>query len=333
MHIFELEERFPSEEACEKLFESLLWPKGPICPRCSKDKIWAYKCRRIFECALCMKQFSLKSHTIFHGTKLPFKTWLKAFYYVIYSSKGISSVYMGKWLGISQKSAWKMIHAIRTAMENWQIVLPPLDGILELDEKYIGGKPRPNHLGKKTLKKPRKDKQCAFIALERKGKVKVFHIEDYSEITQILRTNTSRKSRVMTDEATWYHHIHTLFASHQTVCHSLKEFARNDVHSNTAESFGSFLERIRMGVYHYLSPKHLHNYLAEAAFRWNNRTFETRKIKKGKNAGKTKKIGHPLPFVDQLRNLAKVFRYTQTRRTKNSSFKIIPTLTIPAFGL
>ena len=146
MNVDEFRSRFPDEDSCRSFFESVLWPNGRVCPHCSCSKSYPLtgKASRtgLYECARCKKQFTVTTKTPMHSTKLPLWKWLLAMYYMVNSSKGISSVYLAKWVGISQRSAWKLGHAIRCMMEPGSELLPPLSGIVELDEKYIGGKPR-----------------------------------------------------------------------------------------------------------------------------------------------------------------------------------------------
>ena len=146
MNIDDFRARFPDEESCRSFFESVLWRNGRICPHCHCLKSYrlsgASTRGGLYECSRCKRQFTVTTKTPMHSTKLPLWKWLLAMYYMANSSKGISSVFLGKWIGISQKSAWKMGHAIRHMMEPTSDLVPALDGIVELDEKYIGGKPR-----------------------------------------------------------------------------------------------------------------------------------------------------------------------------------------------
>ena len=146
MNIDTLRERFADEEACRKFFESVLWKHGRCCPHCFGMKSWPIKRRNgrkgLYECAQCKRQFTVTCKTPMHSTKLPLWKWLLAMFLIVQSSKGISSVCLGKWVGISQKSGWKIGHAIRKMMDPGDELLPALSGIVELDEKYVGGKPR-----------------------------------------------------------------------------------------------------------------------------------------------------------------------------------------------
>ena len=143
MDIDTLRKRFPDEDACRKFFEAVLWKQGRYCPRCLSMKSYPLKSRKgAYECAHCKRQFTVTCQTPMHSTKLPLWKWILAMFLMANSSKGISSICLGKWIGISQKSAWKIGHAIRKMMDPSDELLPALNGIVELDEKYVGGKPR-----------------------------------------------------------------------------------------------------------------------------------------------------------------------------------------------
>lgn len=146
MNIDQLRQRFPNEQACRLFFESVMWQKGRYCPHCRAEKSWLLKGSSarsgLYQCSQCGRQFTVTTKTPMHSTKLPLWKWLLAMYYMVNSSKGVSSVFLARWVGISQKSAWKLGHAIRQMMAPAFLLLPELSGIVELDEKYIGGKPR-----------------------------------------------------------------------------------------------------------------------------------------------------------------------------------------------
>lgn len=146
MSIDQLRKQYSTEDACRLFFESVLWKKGRICPHCYNLKSYRLSGKSarsgLYECSRCKRQFTVTTKTPMHSTKLPLWTWLLAMYLILNSSKGISSVYLGKLVGISQKSAWKIGHAIREMMAPGSELVPALSGIVELDEKYIGGKPR-----------------------------------------------------------------------------------------------------------------------------------------------------------------------------------------------
>lgn len=175
MNIKQLREQFPDEVACRSFFESIIWSSGRTCPHCGSDKSWAIKGESardgLYECGKCRLQFTVTTKTPMHSTKLPLFSWLTAMYLMASSSKGISSVVLGRLLGTRQKTAWKLGHAIRALMAAVPTELPQLMGVVELDEKYLGGRPRfkegVKHKGGKGTAK-----QCIAVAVEREGSVK-----------------------------------------------------------------------------------------------------------------------------------------------------------------
>ena len=170
MDIDALRKNFPDEEACRRFFENVLWSQGRFCPHCHCMKSYPLAGPSVrsgvYECARCKRQFTVTCKTPMHSTKLPLWKWLLSMFFIINSSKGISSVYLGKLVGISQKSAWKLGHAIRWMMDNSDALVPELSGIVELDEKFIGGKPRYQR-NNAFSKKGATDKQRVFVAVER----------------------------------------------------------------------------------------------------------------------------------------------------------------------
>lgn len=146
MNLDQLRKRFSDETSCRIFFESLIWPNGRFCPHCGFSKSYTIRSYSVrpgtYECARCKKLFTVTTKTPMHSTKLSLWKWLQAIYYILSSSKGISSVILAKWIGVSQPTAWKMGHAIREMMNRSPDQLKPLEGIVELDEKYFGGKPR-----------------------------------------------------------------------------------------------------------------------------------------------------------------------------------------------
>ena len=246
-----------------------------------------------------------------HSTKLPLRTWLLAMYFMINSSKGISSVYLAKWLGVNQKTAWKIGHAIRAMMTAHANTVGLLDGIVELDEKYLGGKPR----FKQGVIHPRgkgTKKACVHVAISRNGPVRaeLMHGDSYAVLSPHVKQVVAPEAWIMTDQLQAYVAIGKHFAGHERVNHGAKEYARGEVHINTAESFNAVLERAKQGVFHFLSRRHLARYLNEVAFRWNNR--DPVEVKRN---GLPKIVMKPKPILEQLEILLDHAVGTQIRRT------------------
>ena len=146
MNIDHLREKFPNEPVCRQFIESVIWRAGRRCPHCGHSK----SCRRhgvhlragVYECYRCKRQFTVTTKTPLPSTKLPLWKWLQAMYYIVNSSKGISSVVLARWLGVTQPTAWKLGHCIRAMMDQGSHTAALLNGVVEVDEKYLGGKPR-----------------------------------------------------------------------------------------------------------------------------------------------------------------------------------------------
>lgn len=258
----------------------------------------------------------MTTKTPMHSTKLPLWKWLQAMYYIISSSKGVSSVILGRWLGVSQPTAWKMGHAVRAMMDPSSEDSPQLKGIVELDEKYFGGKPRyekevQHSRGKATEKQP------ILVAVERHGLVRSEPVESAKAIDLMppVFNLIGKDAHLMTDQHRSYQSIGKWFTAHSSVNHSQKEYARNNVHNNTAESFGAILERARQGVFHYLSRKHLKRYLHEIGFRWDHRIPEEKTTRKGRR----KVVMRPMPVLHMLSSLLTKALGRQLLRTPDGS--------------
>lgn len=318
MNIRKLREQFPNEAACRKFIESIIWQNGRICPSCQHEKSWPIKGKisrpGLYECGKCKRQFTVTTRTPMHSTKLPLWLWIQAMYFISYSSKGISSIVLGRLIGVSQKTAWKLGHAIRALMTAENPTSTLLGGIVELDEKYLGGKPRyqegiTHKRGKGT------DKQAILIAAERGGQVRTELISSDKrvELEPIIERFVDKKSHLMTDKNRSYIKIGEKYSEHSSVNHSSKEFVRDDVYNNTAESFGSMLERARIGVFHKMSERHLHRYLNEAEFRWTHRV----EVKNKSGVKPRKKRWKPRPVIEMLTIMFENIAGLQLRRSKN----------------
>jgi transposase-like protein len=315
MHIDQLKEKFPDEAACRTFFESIIWSSGRKCPRCGCNRSYQLSARAgFYECAQCKKQFTVTVKTPFHGTKLPLWKWIKAMYFILTSSKGVSSVILGRMVGVSQKTAWKMGHAIRQMMETDLLDVPMLKGIVELDEKFIGGKPRHGD-GVEHKRGKGSTKSQVMIATERLGPAYCHMIESdgISDIKPLLDLLVNEDAHLMTDKSRTHLSVGGQFAEHSYVNHSAKEYAAGDVHCNTAESFGSLLERAKIGVFHYMSEQHLSRYINEASFRWTHRLPK-------KSAGKNKKRKVnwvPQPFLQMASALLSNAFGNRLKRARN----------------
>ena len=269
--------RFSDEEEAEKWFVENRWPNGIACPWCGGlDSVITRKNRKPqpWRCRDCRKDFSVKTNTLMHGSKLPLSTWAIALYLLTTNLKGVSSMKLHRDLGITQKSAWHLAHRIRETWEDGQGGFDFL-GPVEVDETYIGGKEKNKHESKK-LKAGRGTVGKVAVARVKDratNKVKATVVEDTTKDTLqgFIGENVADGSMVYTDEHAAYRGL----PNHETVRHSVKEYVKDMVHTNGIESFWSMFQRGYVGVYHQVSPKHLDRYITEFEGRHNARPSDT----------------------------------------------------------
>ncbi len=255
--------------------ESVMWPHGPVCPRCkiSGDRITKLmgKSTRpgVYKCKDCRKPFSVTVGTVMERSKIPLTKWLLAAQLKAASKKGISALQLSRMLGIGYEAAWFLTHRLNEACATK--APDPIGGenkVIEADESHVGGKARNKAFG------PPPKKHAVFTLVERDGEARSFHVANVTAKTvrPLMVKHASRKFYLMTDESTIYPKIGKEFAGHGSVNHSAKEYARGTFfHSNTAESYFALLKRGVYGSFHSVSEAHLHRYLAEFDFRYNHR--------------------------------------------------------------
>lgn len=325
MNLDQFRTQFSNETVCRQYFESQIWRYGRKCPHCGGTKSWRLKgksCRPgLYECGRCKRQFTVTTGTPLHGTKLPLWKWLNAMYFIANSSKGIASVFLGRWVGVSQRTAWKMGHAIRELMSPGQIGQKLLSGTVEMDDKFLGGKPR-HEEGVVHKRGKGTDKAQIIAAIERCGAVVSTPIasDKTSEINPVIDRWVDRQSHLMTDKSRSFLSVGNSFDEHSYVNHSAHEYSRGEVHNNTTESYFAMLERARLGVFHYISETHLHRYLNEAAFRWTHRE----PIKTKGNGGRRKTRWRRLPILTILEKLLANAVGCRLKRMKNGGLVKVP---------
>ncbi|MEQ1955198.1 IS1595 family transposase [Mesorhizobium sp. CN2-181] len=271
---------YTDENKAREHLESLHWPLGPNCPHCGNadptriTKLMGKSTRPgVYKCKECRKPFSVTVGTVMERSHIKINVWLAAMHLMTASKKGMSAHQMHRMLGITYESAWFLCHRLREAMrDDSHKATGGLGGankVVEADESFVGGKAK-----NRAYRKPA-PKKAVLSLIERSGHVASFHVANVTatELRPIIVKNASRASMLMTDEATVYPKIGKEFANHGTVNHSAEEYARlgGFIHINTAENFFSILKRGINGVYHQVSEAHLHRYLAEFDFRYNNR--------------------------------------------------------------
>ncbi len=271
MTLLDVQEMFETDAKCRELLKRLRWPAGVECVRCHMPNVVRLAtAKELYFCRDCKYQFSVTAGTIFNDSHLSLKKWFIATYLICESRKGFSANEMRRILGGSYKTAWYLCHRIRRAMR--QVDAPMLDGTVEMDETYVGGKQRG------TQRKAGfgdSNKQVVIGIRQRGGDVRLFHSEDAKSgtLARYIRENISEDVDVIvTDDYRPYLKA-VGNARHETVNHSAKEYVRfgTDIHTNTVENAFSLLKRGIMGTWHRLSAKHLQAYLDEMSFRFDRR--------------------------------------------------------------
>lgn len=276
--LIEAVNKFGNDEAAEQWFVERRWPDGICCVACGSDRIVTRKpnARRktpVYHCNDCKKDFTVKTGTIMHDSRLPLHKWALAFYLFSTNLKGVSSMKLHRDLGITQKSAWYLAHRIR---ETWDDATEKFAGEVEVDESYFGGKEGNKHASKKLNAGRGTVGKTAVVGMKNRDtnqvQAEVIERTDKATLQGFVVENTTPDTTVYTDEAVAYS---GLPREHQAVGHGVGEFVREQAHTNGLESFWSMMKRGYTGTYHHMSPKHLHRYVDEFSGRHNARPQDT----------------------------------------------------------
>ena len=281
----ELFEKFSDEAKCREFLIQQRWNGVPTCPKCGGQKSYSIQDGKRFKCAnnKCYYRYTVTIGTVFEASNIPLSTWFPAMYIIASHKKGISSVQLAKDLGVTQKTAWFMLHRIRESLKAKNS--PLLSGIVEVDETYMSRKIASDYKGIPPEQVARMEERNEFrkrrnlgavIGMkERDGNiiVKASFDAKAKTIAEAVKTNISPDALLMTDESMKYR---TLLASYerQSVNHSKNEWVRGNVHTNGVENFWSVMKRGIYGIYHQISYKHLQRYCDEFSYRYNSRDLK-----------------------------------------------------------
>jgi transposase-like protein len=267
---------FADPKHCREYLVVRRWPNGVTCPRCGSDKVAFLEKYNRWQCnskTHANRQFTAKTGTIFEDSPLGLDKWLAAMWLLVNCKNGISSYEVSRDLGVSQKSAWHMMHRVRLATQNLSSG-GNLSGEVEVDETFIGGKARNMHKAKRAEKitgTGGKDKTIVMGMMERGGNVRAMVVDNRKKKTvqKHVREHVEAGSAIFTDELKSYDGLESDF-QHAVINHAV-EYVNGNVHTNAMENFWSLLKRGLHGTYISVEPFHLFRYIDEQAFRFNNR--------------------------------------------------------------
>jgi len=263
--IKDLRKDFPSDDVCIDYIFSMRFPKA-VCSACkAKNSFYRVSTRKCYSCSHCGNQIHPLSGTIFHKSSTSLTDWFYALFLFASARNGVSGKELQRQLGVTYKTAWRMAKQIRSLMTQGK---NPLEGTVEMDETYIGGRRRGSKRGRGA-----EHKQAVVGIAQRQGTVRVQHVENVKSATlmPMLRENVKLGSAVMTDEFPAYNRVSKDGYLHEVIQHAIKEYVRGNVHTNTIEGFWSQVKRSISGTHHAVSPKYLQFYLNEFVFRYNHR--------------------------------------------------------------
>lgn len=272
-NVMSIIEYFTTERICKQFLAEQRWGSTVVCPYCGCTHCYTCKNDR-YKCSGCKNTFSAKVGTIFEDSKISLKKWFIAMYLISSHKKGVSSCQLARDIKVTQKTAWYMEQKIRTLYGQSDAVA--LEGDVELDEMYLGGKEKWKHASKKvegTQGRSTKTKQPIFGMIQRGGDARIVMVDDARSCTlmPIIKQFVKDNTNLFTDELNAYRGLSKEGFNHGIVMHKANEFVNGKASTNCVEGFWSHFRRCIFGIYHHVSVKHLQKYIDEMVFRWNTR--------------------------------------------------------------
>lgn len=269
---------FSNEKVCEEYLATIRWNGNLVCPykECKHDTIYKLTGGK-YKCGKCKRKYSVRVGTMFQDSKIPLRKWFASIYLITSHKKGISSLQLGKDIGVQQRTAWFILHRVRHTFGIVSDEDNKLTGTIEADETFMGGAEGNKHKNKRTENTQGRSvatKTAVAGVISRGGELRAQVIADTSgyHLRPFIVKNVAFGSNLMTDEWKGYKGLKQLF-KHKSIDHSISEYVNGDVHCNSMENFWSHLKRGVTGIYHSVSKKHLQSYIDEYQFRFNTRSF------------------------------------------------------------
>lgn len=275
----DLFKHFNNEEVCREYLALQRWNGRTVCPYCNHHrKIYSIENGKRYKCSECKKKFSVTVGTVFEASNVPLQTWFACIYLVTAHKKGISSLQLHRDLGVTQKTAWFMLHRVREMLRKEAPQM--MKTTIEIDETYMGGKEKNKHGYKRNQESKKikltgrslQSKTPVLGILERQGEVfaKKVATTSHRYLIPVIQNTVAKDATIITDAFPVYQRLDVTY-KHFIIDHSKGSYVHGSIHTNTIEGFWSLLKRGVIGIYHYVSYKHMNAYCNEFAYRYNTR--------------------------------------------------------------